>query len=301
MGSSTIHTEFWTLALFHQEITNSGSWLQFSRDGTRNTWQTGMSSDSSYVIRASDATHILSVSQNGDTTKSGNLEAQRLTLNKLSNDSDSPFKITNNNQNWEVIALESTIAGDGCFQVFKTAQSPTVWNTGIWNQSEYGIRYGVNGIWIYDTGDTTIGGNLNVSKTLNLTISTNGWFVGKYESTNNEVGVLFGYKTSASSTSWWQGVWGANTNEFNIWYNYQGLSLKSNGSAVLSGILDVGPSQAVTSIEAYGNHAGHQGDVEIKALWNSQGYVNFNTTNADGLLVIATKDVLYLYCGLNTI
>ena len=134
-----------------------------------------------------------------------------------------------------------------------------------------------------------------------LTSSTNGWFVGKYEGTNNEAGVLSEYKTSASSTSWWQGVWGANTNEFNIWYNFQGLPLKSNGSAVLSGNLEVGPSQAVTSIKAYVNHAGHQGNVEIKALWNSQGYVNFNTTNADGLLVIATKDVLYLYCGLNTI
>ena len=33
------------------------------------------------------------------------------------------------------------------------------------------------------------------------------------------------------------GVWGANTNEFNIWFNYQGLSLKSSGSAVLSGSL----------------------------------------------------------------
>ena len=27
--NSSIHTEFWTLASFHQEIANSGSWLQF--------------------------------------------------------------------------------------------------------------------------------------------------------------------------------------------------------------------------------------------------------------------------------
>ena len=135
-----------------------------------------------------------------------------------------PLEIINNNPNWEVIALESTISGDGCLQNFKTAQSPTVWNTGVWNQSEYGIRHGVNGIWIYDNGNTTISGNLNV-----------------------------------------------------------------------------GQSQAVTSIKAYVNHAGHQGNVEIKALWNSQGYVNFNTTNADGLLLTATKNVLYMYCGLNTI
>ena len=35
----TIHTEFWTLASFHQGVANSGSWLQFSRYGTSNTWQ----------------------------------------------------------------------------------------------------------------------------------------------------------------------------------------------------------------------------------------------------------------------
>ena len=72
--SSTIHTEFWTLASFHQGIENSGSWLQFSRDGTSNTWQAGMSSDNSYVIRASDATDSLIVNQNGNTTISGNLD-----------------------------------------------------------------------------------------------------------------------------------------------------------------------------------------------------------------------------------
>ena len=54
--SSSVHTEFWALASFHQEIANSGSWLQFSHDGTSNIWQPGMSNDNSYVIRASDAT-----------------------------------------------------------------------------------------------------------------------------------------------------------------------------------------------------------------------------------------------------
>ena len=57
----------------------------------------------------------------------------------------------------------------------------------------------------------------------------------------------------------------------------------------------------MTSIKAYVNHAGHQGNVEREARWNSQGYINSNTTTADGLLLIATKDVVYLYCGLNTI
>ena len=157
-----------------------------------------------------------------DTTISGNLEAQKLILNKPSNDSETtPLNITNNNQNWEVIALESTIAGDGCFQNCKTAQSPIVWNTGIWNQNEYGVRHGVNGILIYDNGNTTISGNL-----------------------------------------------------------------------------DVGTTQAQTSIKAYVNHAGHQGNIQIGARWRrSQGFIHFSTDHPECLLLFAAKDVLYMYVG----
>ena len=108
-----------------------------------------------------DLTVIGNLTYNGGSS-SGILDAHRLTLNKPSNDSVAPLEITNNSQNCEVIALRSTIAGDVCFQNWKTAQSPTVWNTGIWNQSEYGIRHGVNGIWICDTGNTTISGNLDI-------------------------------------------------------------------------------------------------------------------------------------------
>ena len=65
--------------------------------------------------------------------------------------------------------MESSIAGDGCFQNSLTAQSPTVWNTGVWGQSEYGIRHGVDGIRIYDTGNTTISGNADVGGIMNTT------------------------------------------------------------------------------------------------------------------------------------
>ena len=72
---------------------------------------------------------------------------------------------------------------------------------------------------------------------LAITNTGTNWFQGEYIATANQVGCLFRYKTSGSSTYWWTGVLGANTNEFNIWFNYQGLSIKSNGSAVLSGSL----------------------------------------------------------------
>ena len=50
--------------------------------------------------------------------------------------------------------------------------------------------------------------------------------------------------------------------------------------------LDVGTTQAQTSIKAYVNHSGHQGNAEIEAKWNSQGFIHFNTTTPDGLSLI---------------
>ena len=55
-------------------MANSGSWLQYSREGIINTWQAGMASDSSYVVRASNSTNVVTVNQNGNTTISGNLD-----------------------------------------------------------------------------------------------------------------------------------------------------------------------------------------------------------------------------------
>ena len=124
-------------------------------------WCFGATTSNQYIISHGNPTK-LSIQSNGTTTVSGNLESQRLTINKPSHDDDIPLQIINNNQNWFVVSLESTIAGDGC---------------------------------------------------------------------------LFNYETSASAAQWWQGVWGVNTNELNSWFNYQGLSIKPNGSAVLSGSL----------------------------------------------------------------
>ena len=56
VNSSTYHTNHFTLATFHQLMANSGSWIQCSREGITDTWQTGIESDNSYVIRASNST-----------------------------------------------------------------------------------------------------------------------------------------------------------------------------------------------------------------------------------------------------
>ena len=100
-------------------------------------------------------------------------------------------------------------------------------------------------------------------------------FQGEYIANANNVGCLLRYRTSGSSSYWWGGVWSSNTNDFNIWFDYKGLSIKSNGSAVLSGNSDVGQDQAQTSIKIYVNHIGKTGYVEMEAKWASQGFIHF--------------------------
>ena len=46
--------------------------------------------------------------------------------------------------------------------------------------------------------------------------------------------------------------------------------------------------------KAYVNHAGNQGNIQIEAGWRSQGFIHFNTDYANGLLLIAVKDDLYM-------
>ena len=100
-----------------------------------------------------------------------------------------------------------------------------------------------------------------------------------YESTPNDVGCLFQYKTSASSTSWWHGVWGANANEFNIWHNYKGLSIKSDGSATINGNLDVGVGASSSTIKTHGYyndsyHGEHTGNIKIDLPYPWYGFID---------------------------
>ena len=128
----------------------------------------------------------------------------------------------------------------------------------------------------------------------------NGPYLAAIPQNHSNNDLSFALKCFLLNQLWCSGV--ATSNQYIISHeNSTKFSIQSNGNTTIGGNLDVEPSQTVTSIKAYGNHAGHQGNVEIKALWTSQGYVNFNTTDAYGLLLAATKDVLYLYCGLDII
>ena len=167
--NSTIHTEFWTLASFHQGIANSGSWLQFSRDGTSNTWQTGMSTDNSYVIRASDATNVLSVDQNGDASISGNFEVQRL---YITNSTARPLEINNTMHNGPYLAAVSQNHSNNDF-LFALRCLPLnqLWCFGVSTSNQYIISLKtLTKFSIQSNGNTTLDGNLDVGSTGNSSI-----------------------------------------------------------------------------------------------------------------------------------
>ena len=165
-------------------------------------------------------------------------------------------------------------------RISKTAQSSIVWNTGIWNQNQHGIRHGVNGIRIYGNGDTTISGTLN-SQRLYITNSAarpidiknamhNGPYLAAKSQNHSNNGLLFALRCLPLNQLWCFGV--STSNQYIISHeNSTKLSIQSNGNTTINGNLNVGPAQAVTSITAYVNHAGHQGNVETEAMWNTQG------------------------------
>ena len=79
-----------------------------------------------------------------DTSISGDLEPQRLTISEPSNDDDIPLQIINNSQNWFVASLESTIAGDGCLMQWMTPASSTYWWSGVWGTNVKGFNIWFN-------------------------------------------------------------------------------------------------------------------------------------------------------------
>ena len=159
--SSTIHIEFWTLASFHQGIENSGSWRQFSRAGASNTWQTGMSSDNSYVTRAPDATNMLIVNQNGDATISGSLEVQRLSI---TNTTARPIAINNTMHDGPyLVAISQNDSNNDLSFALRCLPLNQLWCFGVATSNQYITSHGnPTKSSIQSNGNTTISGNLDV-------------------------------------------------------------------------------------------------------------------------------------------
>ena len=283
--SSTIHTEFWTLASFREEIENSGSWIQFSRAGTSDTWQAGMSSDNSYVIRASDAANDLTVNQNGDTSIIGNLDVESVTIDagsytmgKIPVGDTTAYESFNGNVNGFNLNPQSQMSFVAC----ATNAGSTVNHIGLCclnrasTYSSYTPAISFSA-WVHYCGAELnhIGAIASQQKQIQGQRHLEGDMVFVTKDSTNVLGEAFRI--------------------------YDGKAASFASKLTINGNLNVGPTQSVTSIKAYVNHAGHQGNVKIEARWRSQGFIHVNTDYSEGLLLFAVKDDLYMLCALNII
>ena len=82
---------------------------------------------------------------------------------------------------------------------------------------------------------------------------------------------------------------------------YDNKTARFASNSTVNGNLDVGSSQAQTSIKAYVNHAGYQSNTQIEARWRSEGFIHFNTNYSLGYMFLVAKDPLYQYCGNNIV
>ena len=175
------------------------------------------------------------VSTTGGATISGNLDVGKTLISKRipGVSYTNPLAIINESLGGGTgVVYQSKASGQGFLIAYTTAQSSVAWVEGVnWGGSnEFIIKSGSNGLTLKPTGDAVISGNLDVDGIMKynktndawdnfpLVVTNNGdnWFQGEYIATANQVGCLFRYKTSGSSTYWWTGVWGSNTNDFNM-------------------------------------------------------------------------------------
>ena len=169
-------------------------------------WCFGVATSNQYIISHENSTKF-SIQSNGNTTISGNLESQRLTINKPSNDHDIPLQIINNSQNWFVASLESTIAEDGCLIQWITPASPTYWWSGAWgaNTNEFNISFNYEGLSVKSNDSAAISENLEVGATGDNSIKIHG--TGATTS-------YAGFKVSSGQNC----VWGfQNPGNSNVW------------------------------------------------------------------------------------
>ena len=144
------------------------------------------------------------------------------------------------------------------------------------------IRHGVNGTWIYGNGDTAISGNLNAQR-LYITNSTarpieinntmhSGPYLAAISQSYSKHDVVFALRCLPLNQLWCFSV--SISNQYTTSHgNSTELSIQPNGNTTISGNLDVGTTQAQTSITTYVNHIGKTGYVEMEARWASQGFI----------------------------
>ena len=133
-----------TVATYTSTASNQGCVSFWTTIASTTPWVTGFmwGGPNEFIIKS--GSNGLTLKPTGDAVIRGNLESQRLTINKPSNVYDIPLQIINNNQNWFVASLESTIAEGGCLMQWITPASSTYWWSGVWGTNTNGFKIWFN-------------------------------------------------------------------------------------------------------------------------------------------------------------
>ena len=75
------------------------------------------------------------------------------------------------------------------------------------------------------------------------------------------------------------------------------VTVNQNGNTTIAGNLDVGPSQAQTSIKAYFNHAGSTGHIRIDGGTRDTGFLHFETNYQYGELFLTVRSISFSRCS----
>ena len=278
--NSTIHTEFWTLASFHQGIENSRSWLQFARNGTSNTWQAGMSSDNSYVIRASDATDRLIVNQNGNTRASVNVSVN---LDVSVSNARASVNAYNAMEGYtRYIELEAKWNSQGYLKF--EPHKPGAHYLFSTVKDDFHMYCGSNLVHMYKD---TIDGNLDVGVGAAPSIVKARV---NHEGSTGHIRMEAQYRNVfllSFDTTYSHGYIFLEVNDY---YMYCGNNLvHMYNDTTVDGNLDVGQSQAQTSIKAWFNHVGSTGFMMTEGRYRDQGLLHFGTNYQYGELFLTVR------------
>ena len=156
------------------------------------------------------------------------------------------------------------------------------------------------------TGDATIVGTLNAQR-FSITNTTsrpiginnamhNGPYLVAISQNYSNNDLLFALRCPPLNQLWCFGV--ATSNQYIISHeNSTKLSIQSNGNTTITGNLDVGPSQAQTSIKAYFNHAGSTGHIRIEGRYRDQGFLHFETNYQYGEMFLTVRNTYFIRCS----
>ena len=181
---------------------------------------------------------------------------------------------------------------------FITAQSPSAWESGVnWGgANEFIITSGSNGFTLKPTGDAAISGNLDVNVSnspspikayntmdgytscIQLEAKWNSQAYMKFES--NKPGALYVFITVKD--------------DLHMYCGNNKVHMCTDTS--IDGNLDVGQSQAQTSIKAYFNHAGSTGHIRIEGRYRDQGFLHFETNYQYGDFLIV-RNTFFIRCS----